>query len=341
MKIAIGDKVRFLNETGSGVVSRFINKTTAAVVIEDGFEIPFLIAELVPAELPESLPTNRVEMNVPVEKPVAHPVIRKPEQREGVYVAVAPEKPTQLAISDFSLHLVNNSTYHVSYQLLAVRSSGMELLERGEVVPFSDVIMETISRKKVDEYSNLRIELLFFQQNKFAPQPPVSELIKLKPARFYKENAFQKNELLSLPALIFPVTYTGAKLYFDDPEAAGIDLQDLYQQKQLDRKEKKHSKPHQKNDPGLEMEIDLHIEELMENYSGMSNAEIVQVQLRHFQQALDKAINGHYRSLVVIHGIGNGRLKQEVRQLLSNQHLTYYDASYARYGFGATEVKLS
>ena len=88
----------------------------------------------------------------------------------------------------------------------------------------------------------------------------------------------------------------------------------------------------------LEMEINLHIEELLDNYSGMSNAEIINVQLRHFQKALDKAITGRYRKLIVIHGVGNGRLKQEVRAILDNENMRYYDGSYARYGYGATEV---
>jgi dsDNA-specific endonuclease/ATPase MutS2 len=64
----------------------------------------------------------------------------------------------------------------------------------------------------------------------------------------------------------------------------------------------------------------------------------VQVQLRHFTKALDKAISGHYKKLIVIHGVGNGRLKQEVRAILESEHMRFHDASYARYGFGATEV---
>jgi dsDNA-specific endonuclease/ATPase MutS2 len=90
------------------------------------------------------------------------------------------------------------------------------------------------------------------------------------------------------------------------------------------------------------MEIDLHIEELLENYSGMNNAEIVQIQLKHFQNALDTAINNHYKKLIVIPGVGNGRLKQEVRNILSaNKTVKFYDASYSRYGFGATEIAIS
>ena len=116
------------------------------------------------------------------------------------------------------------------------------------------------------------------------------------------------------------------------------DLSKLFSQKKKHSDTPKRSKPHAQNNGMLEMEINLHIEELLDNYKGMSNAEIIQVQLKYFQKALDKAISEHYRKLVVIHGVGNGRLKHEVRSILTSENFRFHDASYAKYGFGATEV---
>lgn len=126
-----------------------------------------------------------------------------------------------------------------------------------------------------------------------------------------------------------------------EKEEEKIDVSKLFQQKLNYSDKPKKSKPHAQNNGMLEMEINLHIEELLDNYSGMSNAEIINVQLRHFQKALDRAITGHCRKLVVIHGVGNGRLKQEVRNILNNENMRYYDGSYAKYGYGATEVFIS
>ena len=47
MSIRIGDKVRFLNEAGEGIVTSFKDKNTALVEISDGFEIPYAIKYLV------------------------------------------------------------------------------------------------------------------------------------------------------------------------------------------------------------------------------------------------------------------------------------------------------
>ena len=46
MAIRIGHKVRFLNEKGEGIVTRFKDKKTAFVEV-DGFEIPFRLNDLV------------------------------------------------------------------------------------------------------------------------------------------------------------------------------------------------------------------------------------------------------------------------------------------------------
>ena len=43
----VGDKVRFLNTTGGGVVRSFKGKDQVLVEDEDGFEVPALIRECV------------------------------------------------------------------------------------------------------------------------------------------------------------------------------------------------------------------------------------------------------------------------------------------------------
>ena len=45
--IKVGDKVRFLNSTGGGVVRSFKGKDQVLVEDEDGFEVPALIRECV------------------------------------------------------------------------------------------------------------------------------------------------------------------------------------------------------------------------------------------------------------------------------------------------------
>ena len=46
----IGDKVRFLNDVGGGVITGFQDKQTVLVSDADGFEIPTLIKDVVVVE---------------------------------------------------------------------------------------------------------------------------------------------------------------------------------------------------------------------------------------------------------------------------------------------------
>jgi len=88
-------------------------------------------------------------------------------------------------------------------------------------------------------------------------------------------------------------------------------------------------------------EVDLHIHALLNDWRRMSNTEIVRYQLSHLQMWLEKAYNQRVSKVIVIHGVGEGVLRHEVHRLLKEYvHIEYFDAPYAKYGMGATEVRL-
>jgi hypothetical protein len=91
---------------------------------------------------------------------------------------------------------------------------------------------------------------------------------------------------------------------------------------------------------GAFMEVDLHIHEIRERSSGMSNSEIVQIQMEHFNRMMSMAKDKRLDRIVFIHGVGKGVLRLEIRKALSNYfpECTFHDAPYTEYGYGATEV---
>lgn len=101
-------------------------------------------------------------------------------------------------------------------------------------------------------------------------------------------------------------------------------------------------------DESLELksyEIDLHIEELVDNHSNMTNHEILMKQMSVCKSFIQKAIGKGTKRIVLIHGKGEGVLKAEIHLFLNKLRdlngvsLEYHDASYQVYGMGgATEV---
>lgn len=88
-------------------------------------------------------------------------------------------------------------------------------------------------------------------------------------------------------------------------------------------------------------EIDLHIEALVDSHAGMSNAEILNLQMKEFRTFFKRAHDKHIRKLIIIHGVGEGVLKTEVRMFLDKKEgVEFYDADFREYGKGATAVEI-
>ena len=89
------------------------------------------------------------------------------------------------------------------------------------------------------------------------------------------------------------------------------------------------------------LEKDLHFNQLVDFPKNFTNHEMLEIQLREARKFLDRARQSGNKRVVLIHGVGEGRLKEEIHSLLERMdNLRFYDASYAEYGTGATEVEL-
>ena len=103
------------------------------------------------------------------------------------------------------------------------------------------------------------------------------------------------------------------------------------------KKDTKEIKPKERNIP--KMEVDLHIDQLVKSSKGMSNFDILDLQLKTAEHQLDFAIKKRIQKIVFIHGTGKGVLKKELSHLFNRyDNLKFYNADYQKYGAGATEV---
>lgn len=86
-------------------------------------------------------------------------------------------------------------------------------------------------------------------------------------------------------------------------------------------------------------EFDLHIEKLVKNKNGLSNFDILTIQMETAKRHIDFAIRNRIPKIVFIHGVGEGVLKSELDFMLKRyDHISFQDANYQKYGLGATEV---
>jgi Smr domain len=88
--------------------------------------------------------------------------------------------------------------------------------------------------------------------------------------------------------------------------------------------------------------IDLHIENLSKTFWRLSNAEILALQLKSFAEFMDQAISSGLDEVIIIHGVGEGTLKNAIhQQLLVHQNVgSFIKASEQKYGDGATLVRI-
>lgn len=88
-------------------------------------------------------------------------------------------------------------------------------------------------------------------------------------------------------------------------------------------------------------EIDLHSHMILDTERGLSNSQILERQLYEVKRCFRDAMKNLVRKLIIIHGVGEGVLKQEVRYFLEGKEgIEFYDADFREYGKGATEVRL-
>lgn len=88
-------------------------------------------------------------------------------------------------------------------------------------------------------------------------------------------------------------------------------------------------------------EIDLHIESLLDSHRNLTNTEILMRQMTEFRSFFKRAQEKNIQKIVVIHGVGEGVLKNEIRMFLAKkENIEFYDASFHDYGKGATEIRM-
>ncbi len=114
----------------------------------------------------------------------------------------------------------------------------------------------------------------------------------------------------------------------------------LFQQKKMDKGISKKIPIRKNKREGVipPMEVDLHIQHLVKSSRGMGNFDILSLQVDTAKHKLEFAIRKRIPRVVFIHGVGAGVLQKELEYLFAKYPIRITEASYQKYGLGATEV---
>ena len=86
--------------------------------------------------------------------------------------------------------------------------------------------------------------------------------------------------------------------------------------------------------------VDLHIEKLTDHWQQLTNFEILTSQLNNFEKYYELAVAHKQATLIVIHGVGEGILRNEIHDILKlkKEVKSFVNQFHPLYGYGATEI---
>lgn len=354
----IGDKVRFLSEVGGGIVTGFQGKDFVLVEDADGFDIPMPIRECVVIETDDYNLKRKPGASAPKqEEPVKPtkptkpemPVIpRQPEVRGGdtlnVFLAYVPEDAKAMMTTPFEAYLVNDSNYYLYYTYMSAEGKAWNNRSHGLVEPNTKLLLEEFTKDALNDMERVAVQLIAFKDGKPAAiKPAVSVEIRIDTVKFYKLHTFGESDFFEEPALIYDIVKNDVptKQVYVSAEELQVAL---LQKKSIDKpKSQPIVKPKHGHDGknGI-IEIDLHIDSLLDDTKGMTNGEILNYQLDKFREVMEANKNKREQKIVFIHGKGDGVLRKAVLDELKRKYSNcrYQDASFQEYGFGATMVTI-
>lgn len=347
MSLSIGDKVRYLNHIGGGVVKRIIDKQMIEVLDESGFEIPVLKTEVVKVDdsaLEKSVPQPKaVDQKKAITENVS--AVSKLDVTEiagndqpTLLLAIVPESK---ALENFDIYLINDCNYHFLFTFSEKRDKLYHVKHIGTLESNTKELMGTYTRVELQSLGHFFTQGVFFKRKGFDKQSAVQQESGISPMKLFKEGCFGENDYFEEPALIISVYEKNSDDYLKNLDSKSL------QQAMIDKemqaiKLRQLSKQENKELRNSVKEVDLHIHELVENEAGMSPGDKLNVQLETFERELNKAILERAHKVVFIHGHGQGVLKLRIRQILEQKYpkLKFQDASFEKYKFGATMVLL-
>jgi hypothetical protein len=232
-------------------------------------------------------------------------------------------------VEKFRLYLVNQNetAYTFTYNLMIGGQSDFQL--KNTIEPLSDFYLHDVKFEDLSDSPRFEFEFALKEPDK-KKAPYYETSLKIKAKQLFKkiEEILLKNE----PGF----SYLLLQHYPDRVEEEKVDLSRLgnagYRVYDANRIKQ--------NLEQARSVVDLHIEKLTDNWKHLGNFEILSIQLKAFEKYYDLAVAHYQPSLTVIHGVGIGKLRDEIHDILKlkREVRSFVNQYSQQYGYGATEI---
>lgn len=347
MKYEVGDEIIVLHSNEEGRVIEIMSEKMVMIEVRgvkfpaytDQIDFPYFQRFSAKKLVPDK-PKKVFIDDLPREKKTTS----APREANGVWISFLPVFGTDEFGDDYvkvlKIHLQNNTAdeLNFTYKYDHFHESSFEL--KNQVLPFHDFYLHDIPFEEMNDNPLFWFEFSLAKQKVHkAPYFEVSH--KMKPKQLFariaelqkKGEAFFAHRLMET----YPDRAAGDHAPEEEPSSNTFDLSKLsasgFKIKSTSSKKSRYS-------DAIQTTIDLHIDKLREDWKSMNNAEILDFQLSTFEKHLDKVFLHHQPQMTVIHGVGSGRLKEEIHEILKHRPEVkqFVHQYHPWYGYGATEV---
>ncbi|HMU47441.1 MAG TPA: Smr/MutS family protein [Chitinophagaceae bacterium] len=334
MKYQVGDIVLILHSNEEGVVVDIMNDKMMMVDVK-GVTFPVYMDQV---DFPYFKRFTEKKKEPPQKEKKYIDDVRKEKGREkreadGVWLTFLPVMDTDEfgddVVEELKLHLHNRTetAYHFIYKLHFFGKPDFEL--KNTVHPFEDFYLHDIPFSDLNDSPSFEFEFTLVTPDK-AKAEHTEVAVKLKPKQlFARIEEIKKKNQATFSHLLFEA-YPD-KIIEDRIETGRLAAKGY--------KVYEASKGRQHLEPARTV-VDLHIEKITDDWKHLSNFEILSLQLKTFEKYYHLAIVHHQPSLIVIHGVGEGRLRDEIHDILrlKSEVKSFVNQYDPRFGYGATEI---
>ncbi len=337
MKYEVGDEIIVLHSNEEGRVVEIMNDKMVMIKVRgvkfpaymDQIDFPYFY-RFSKKKLVEEVKKPKVFLdNIPKEKPESNKI----KTEDGVWVVLIPkfvlDEFNDDVVETLKIYLVNktNASYSFIYKQQFLNETNFEI--HNQIGSFQDFYLHDIDFEKVNDTPSFHIDFALATPDKKKVEHFETSL-KIKPKQLFQRIEEMKDK--NLPS----ITY---KLFDTYPDYIPEDKFELTSLTQKGFKVYEVGDTRKNLEPSRSI-VDLHIEKLIDDWKGLSNRQILDIQLKEFEKWYDLAIAHRQASLIVIHGIGKGRLKEDIHDFLKpkKQVRSFINKYDSRFGYGATEI---